>query len=79
MVLEKNGLNNFYHVKRTYEAKGNILQKKISNDSVLEMEDFLGYPISADVLENLDDRIREILDRMPEEEIVKYALKYGIR
>lgn len=62
-----------------YEAIEDKLTEAISNDSVLNIEDFLGYPISADVLENLDDRIREVLDQMPEEEMLKYEEKYNIR
>lgn len=66
-------------MSRIYEAIENKLTEAISNDSVLNIEDFLGYPISADVLENLDDRIREVLDQMPEEEMLKYEEKYNIR
>lgn len=65
-------------MKKEYEAIEDILTEKISNDSVQGIEDFLGYPISADILENLEDRIREVLDQMPEEEMIKYELKYGI-
>ena len=56
----------------------NQLIEKISASSVEEIEDFLGYPISADILENLDDRIQKVLSQMPEEEIIKYKNKYGI-
>jgi hypothetical protein len=66
-------------MSRVYEAIEDKLTEAISNDSVLNIEDFLGYPISADVLENLDDRIREVLDQMPEEEMLKYEEKYNIR
>lgn len=64
------------NIGREYEAIEDILAEKISNDSVLNIEQFLGYPISADVLENLEDRIREILDQMTEEELLLYEDKY---
>lgn len=63
-------------MKRTYEAIEDILTEKIAMDSVSNIEDFLGYPISANVLENLEDRIREVLDQMPEEEMLLYEAKY---
>lgn len=50
----------------------------ISTDNVMEIEDFLGYPISDIVLENLEDRIREVLDQMPDEEIQKFVSKYNL-
>lgn len=52
------------------------LVEKISEASVSEKEDFLGYPISADILENIEDRIREILAQMPYDEIVKFVKKF---
>ena len=66
----------FRIMKRTYEAIEDILIEKIASDSVSNIEDFLGYPISAYVLENLEDRIREVLDQMPEEEMLLYETKY---
>ena len=61
---------------RVYEAIEDILTDKISSDSVFNIEKFLGYPISADILENLEDRIRDILDHMPEDEMMHWELKY---
>lgn len=55
----------------------NYLVDKISSDSVQNIENFLGYPISADVLENLDDNIREVLLQMPEEELMAYHADYS--
>ena len=66
-------------MNKPYEAIEDILTEKISNDTVANIEDFLGYPISADVLENMEGRIREVLDQMPEEEIIKYELKYMLQ
>lgn len=52
------------------------LVEKISEASISEKEDFLGYPVSADVLENIEDRIREILAQMPYDEIVRFVKKF---
>lgn len=43
----------------------------IREKSVLEIEEFLGYPLSDIVLEDLDERIKEVLMQMPEEELDK--------
>lgn len=48
----------------------------IASENITNIEDFLGYPVSAEVLENLEDRIRDILTQMPKEEIQKYEQKY---
>lgn len=53
-----------------YEAIEDILTEKIATSSVHDIEEFLGYQISADVLENLEDRIRAILDHMSEDELI---------
>lgn len=66
------------NMAKYYEAIEDILTEKISNDSVSDIEDFLGYPITADIIENLEDRIREVLDQMPEDEMLKYEAKYLI-
>ena len=63
-------------MSRVYESIEDILTDKISSDSVFNIERFLGYPISADILENLEDKIRDILDHMPEDEMIKWELKY---
>lgn len=44
--------------------------------SVFELEDFLGYPITDVVAECKDDKIKEVLSQMPEEEIEIFYNKY---
>lgn len=61
---------------KVYESIEDVLTHKICNDSVFNIEKFLGYPISADILENLEDRIRNILDNMSEDEMIQWELKY---
>ena len=63
-------------MERTYEAIEDMLVEKICEAHYTGIEDFLGYPISADVMENLEDRIREVLDQMPEDEMLLFEQKY---
>lgn len=63
-------------MERTYEAIEDMLVEKIREAHYTEIENFLGYPISADVVENLEDRIREVLDHMPEDEMLLFEQKY---
>lgn len=55
------------------ELKEYLLSDKTNNS---EIEDFLGYPISADVLEDLETHITETLSQMPEEIIKTYYEKF---
>lgn len=49
------------------------LCKKILNDTIINIEDFLGYPISSEILESgLEDRVRE-------EELLLYEQKYSLQ
>lgn len=44
------------------------LIRAVRNDDVEGVEAFLGYEISDVVLEELDSRLREVMDQMPDEE-----------
>lgn len=59
-----------------YEAIEDKLVEKISGLHYTELEDFLGCQLSFDILDHLEDVIREILDQMPEEELLLYEQKY---
>lgn len=61
-----------------YEMIEKKLIEKISNDTISNIEDFLGYQIKDVMINDLDDKIREVLCQMPGEEIIKYARKYRI-
>lgn len=63
-------------MKRIYESIEDMLTEKICEAHYTDIEDFLGYPISADVMENLEDRVREVLDQMPEDELLLFERKY---
>lgn len=60
----------------SYDSIEDALVDRISNAHYTDVEDVLGYPISADVLENLEDRIRETLDGLSEDELLELEDKY---
>ena len=62
----------------TYSAIEDILVEKISEDSVLNIEAFLGFPITDYILEKLETIIREKLDCMDEDELRYWGIKYKI-
>ena len=62
----------------TYSAIEDILVVKISEDSVLNIEAFLGFPITDYILEELETIIRKKLDRMDEDELRYWGVKYKI-
>lgn len=45
------------------------LIRAVRNDNVEGIEDFLGYEISDVVLEELDSRLKEVIDQMPDRRI----------
>lgn len=54
------------------------LIRAVRNDDVEGVEDFLGYEISDVVLEELDSRLREVVDQMPDEEYSLFLEKYHL-
>lgn len=48
------------------------LLNKIPEESVSEIEEFLGYPISADILEDIDSHLRKALSQMSGKEVKKW-------
>lgn len=56
----------------------NTLVEAISNSNTSDIEDFLGYCISADILEDIETHIANILSQMPDDEINKYMIKFNI-
>lgn len=54
----------------TFEEKTDAaLVEAICDAHYVDIEDFLGYPVSSDVLENLRDRVECVMAQMPEEEL----------
>ena len=62
------------HVSMQEEA----LIRAVRNDDVEGIEDFLGYEISDVVLEELDSRLREVMNQMPEDVYELFLKKYHI-
>ena len=54
------------------------LIRAVRNDDVEGIEDFLGYEISDVVLEELDSRLREVMNQMPDEEYSLFLEKYHL-
>lgn len=54
------------------------LIRAVRNDDVEGIEDFLGYEISDVVLEELDSRLREVMDQMPKDVYELFLKKYHI-
>lgn len=59
-----------------YESIEDILTEKIAMAPMQDIEEFLGYQISADIMENLEDRIRCVLDNMSEDELLACEEKF---
>lgn len=53
-----------------------MLVEKISSASIYDIENFLGYQISADVLEDLEERIRKILNVITETELLYWERRF---
>lgn len=52
------------------------LIKRIYEGTTLEIEEFLGYPISVEVLENLYDHLWKAMNQMSDEKIEMYKASY---
>lgn len=44
--------------------------------NVSDIEDFLGYPVSTNVLEELEAHIDNVLEQMPDEVLEEYYRKF---
>ena len=58
------------------DTKKTVEQYMNEKASVFELEDFLGYPITDVVIECKDEKIKEVLSQMSEEEIEVFYNKY---
>lgn len=54
------------------------LLDRIEETSIPEIEDFLGYPVTNEIIENLREHLEEAYDQMPEEEIESFEQKFGM-
>ena len=56
----------------------NAVKAYLLGDStpISDIEDFLGYPISADILEELETHISNVFEQMPDEIVAEYYQKF---
>lgn len=59
------------------DATLQALVSRIAESSILNVEELLGHPVTADILENLEDHVLEALAQMPEEELERLEEKYA--
>lgn len=60
------------------DDKMKMLIEKLAEGPVSDIESFLGYPVSADILEDLESYLEEAYQQMPEEELNEFFSKYNI-
>lgn len=65
-------------IAKNIHIQEEALIRAVRNDDVEGIEDFLGYEISDVVLEELDSRLREVMDQMPEDVYELFLKKYHI-
>ena len=66
-----------YVLELNSDGYKDLLIKRISNDKIVNIEYFLGYSISGDIVESgLENKIRMVLDQMSDEEYNKWESKY---
>lgn len=53
------------------------LLNKIEAAGIAAIEDFLGYPITNEIIEDLRTHLEDTHDQMPEEELELFMKKYG--
>lgn len=65
-------------IAKNIHIQEEALIRAVRNDDVEGIEDFLGYEISDVVLEELDSRLREVMDQMPDDIYELFLKKYHI-
>ena len=65
-------------IAKNIHIQEETLIRAVRNDDVEGIEDFLGYEISDVVLEELDSRLREVMDQMPKDVYELFLKKYHI-
>lgn len=52
------------------------LLDKIEAATIGDIEDFLGYQVTDEILEDLRTHLEDVYDQMPEEELEQFVKKY---
>ena len=77
---ENSWCDNVQEMERTnsYESIEDKLEEIISNESVDMIEEFLGYELTFNTPEDIHSQVRDVLDQMPEEELLLWEEKYNL-
>ena len=77
---ENSWCDNVQEIKgsNSYESIEDKLEEIISNESVDIIEEFLGYELTFDTPEDIHSQIRDVLDQMPEDELLLWEEKYDL-
>ena len=62
----------------SYESIEYKLEEIISNESVDMIEEFLGYELTFNAPEDIHSQVRDVLDQMPEEELLLWEERYDL-
>ena len=65
-------------VKMITKIQVEELVECIAEDDIDAIEDFLGYQITSDVLEDLDGHIMSIIEQMSDDELKPFLYHYGV-
>lgn len=77
---ENRWCDNVQEMERTnsYESIEDKLKEIISKESVSIIEEFLGHKLTFNTSENIHSEIRDVLDQMPEEELLLWEEQYDL-
>ena len=77
---ENSWCDNIQEMKETniYVSIEDKLEEIISNESVDMIEEFLGYELTFNAPEDIHSQVRDVLDQMPEEELLLWEERYDL-
>lgn len=77
---ENSWCDNIQEIKETsdYESIEDRLEEVISNETTEMIEEFLEYELTFDTPEDIHSQIRDVLDQMPEDELLLWEEKYDL-
>lgn len=77
---ENSWCDNIQEMKETsvYESIEDRLEEIISNENIEMIEEFLGYELTFNTPEDIHSQVRDVLDQMPEEELLLWEEKYNL-
>lgn len=77
---ENSWCDNAQEMERTnnYESIEDKLEEIISNENIEMIEEFLGYELTFNTPEDIHSQVRDVLDQMPEEELLLWEERYDL-